>query len=130
MSSLMHLVARRCAYLRNEPWARRRVMLAHLLTDADAGIRLCEHIEDADGAIVFRAACASTGHQFGLELEDASTLYAAIGRRMPFSANSPTASTITAFSIACRTRGRMRICPGFASSQSRDATFETVRIAA
>src|SRR6516225_3526018 len=73
---------------------------------------------------------AKSGHQFGLELEDASTLYAAIGRRMPFSANSPTASTITAFSIACRTRGLMRICPGFASSQSRDATFETVPIAA
>jgi ATP-dependent DNA ligase len=43
--------------LRNEPWARRRAMLAQLLTDADAGIRLCEHIEDADGAVVFRQAC-------------------------------------------------------------------------
>jgi ATP-dependent DNA ligase len=29
----------------------------HLLAAADAGIRLCEHIEGADGAIVFRAAC-------------------------------------------------------------------------
>jgi bifunctional non-homologous end joining protein LigD len=43
--------------LRNEPWARRRAMLAQLLIDADAGIRLCEHIEDAEGAVVFRAAC-------------------------------------------------------------------------
>ena len=32
-------------------------MLAQLLTRADDGIRLCEHIEDTDGAVVFRAAC-------------------------------------------------------------------------
>jgi ATP-dependent DNA ligase len=43
--------------LRNEPWARRRTELAQLLVGADAGIRLCEHIADADGAVVFRAAC-------------------------------------------------------------------------
>lgn len=36
--------------LRNEPWARRRAALVQLLDDADAGIRLCEHIEDVDGA--------------------------------------------------------------------------------
>jgi bifunctional non-homologous end joining protein LigD len=40
-----------------ERWADRRALLARLLTGADEGIRLCEHIEDADGAVVFRAAC-------------------------------------------------------------------------
>ena len=43
--------------LRNEPWARRRDALVQLLADADAGIRLNEHIEDVDGAVVFRQAC-------------------------------------------------------------------------
>jgi bifunctional non-homologous end joining protein LigD len=43
--------------LRNEPWARRRALLVQLLAHAEPGIRLCEHIEDADGAVVFRAAC-------------------------------------------------------------------------
>ena len=28
-----------------------------LLAGAELAIRLCEHIEDADGAVVFRAAC-------------------------------------------------------------------------
>src|SRR5262249_874747 len=74
--------------------------------------------------------CAKSGHQFYSEFEDASTLYAAIGRRMPFSSNSPTGSTVTALSMACRTRGLMRIWPGLASSQRREATFETVPMAA
>jgi bifunctional non-homologous end joining protein LigD len=43
--------------LRHEPWARRRALLAQILPDAEAGIRLCEHIEDVDGAVVFRGAC-------------------------------------------------------------------------
>jgi bifunctional non-homologous end joining protein LigD len=43
--------------LRNEPWARRRDALVQLLADVDDGIRLCEHIEDVDGAVVFRQAC-------------------------------------------------------------------------
>jgi bifunctional non-homologous end joining protein LigD len=43
--------------LRNEPWSRRRAALVQLLSNADAGIRLCEHIEDVDGAVVFRQAC-------------------------------------------------------------------------
>ena len=43
--------------LRNEPWARRRDALVQLLADADVGIRLNEHIEDVDGAVVFRQAC-------------------------------------------------------------------------
>ena len=43
--------------LRNEPWARRRALLEQLLAEADAGIRLNEHIEDVDGAVVFRQAC-------------------------------------------------------------------------
>jgi hypothetical protein len=32
-------------------------LLIQLLADADAGIRLCEHIEDVDGTVVFRQAC-------------------------------------------------------------------------
>jgi bifunctional non-homologous end joining protein LigD len=43
--------------LRNEPWAHRRATLMQLLADADEGIRLSEHIEDVDGAVVFRQAC-------------------------------------------------------------------------
>jgi len=43
--------------LRNEPWARRRALLEQVLADADPGIRICEHIEDVDGAVVFRQAC-------------------------------------------------------------------------
>ena len=43
--------------LRDEPWARRRALLVQLLADADAGIRLNEHIEDIDGPVVFRQAC-------------------------------------------------------------------------
>ena len=42
----------------------------------------------------------------------------------PFNSNSPTSSTFTAFSTAISTRGLMSICPGFASSQSREATLE------
>ena len=60
----------------------------------------------------------------------ATTLYAAKGRRIPLSANSPTGSTVTAFSTFVSTRGLMRICPGFASSQRREATLETVPMAA
>jgi ATP-dependent DNA ligase len=43
--------------LHGKRWDGRRVLLARLLTGADEGIRPCEHIEDADGAVVFRAAC-------------------------------------------------------------------------
>ena len=43
--------------LRNEPWAHRRALLEQLLAEADSGIRLNEHIEDVDGAVVFRQAC-------------------------------------------------------------------------
>ena len=43
--------------LRGEPWAHRRAMLVQLLADVAPGVRLCEHIEGADGAVVFRAAC-------------------------------------------------------------------------
>ena len=43
--------------LHSEPWSRRRGALVQLLADADTGIRLCEHIEDVDGAVVFRQAC-------------------------------------------------------------------------
>jgi bifunctional non-homologous end joining protein LigD len=43
--------------LRNEPWETRRATLASLLRKSNEGIRLCEHIEDADGDLVFRHAC-------------------------------------------------------------------------
>src|SRR5262245_7979564 len=40
--------------LRPKPWAARRAALVSLLTGASEGIRLCEHIEDVDGTVVFR----------------------------------------------------------------------------
>jgi ATP-dependent DNA ligase len=43
--------------LRGKRWDHRRALLAGLLTGTEEGIRLCEHIEAADGAVVFRAAC-------------------------------------------------------------------------
>jgi bifunctional non-homologous end joining protein LigD len=43
--------------LRREPWNVRRATLASLLRRAGNGIRLSEHIEDGDGAAVFRHAC-------------------------------------------------------------------------
>jgi bifunctional non-homologous end joining protein LigD len=43
--------------LRASSWAARREALQGLLDDASEGIQLCEHIEDVDGAVVFRQAC-------------------------------------------------------------------------
>jgi bifunctional non-homologous end joining protein LigD len=43
--------------LRTKPWATRRESLVSLLDGADEGIRLCEHIEEVDGTVVFRQAC-------------------------------------------------------------------------
>jgi bifunctional non-homologous end joining protein LigD len=43
--------------LRSEPWAHRRALLEQILAASPPGIQLCEHIEDVDGAVVFRAAC-------------------------------------------------------------------------
>ena len=60
----------------------------------------------------------------------ATTLYAARGRLIPFNSNSPIGSTFTAFSTFVSTRALIRICPGLASSQSREATLDTVPIAA
>ena len=59
-----------------------------------------------------------------------TTLYAARGRLIPFNSNSPTGSTVTACSTFVSTRGLMRICPGLASSQRREATLDTVPMAA
>jgi NAD(P)-dependent dehydrogenase (short-subunit alcohol dehydrogenase family) len=59
-----------------------------------------------------------------------TTLYAARGRLIPFNSNSPTGSTFTAFSTLVSTRALIRICPGLASSQRREATLDTVPIAA
>jgi hypothetical protein len=65
-----------------------------------------------------------------LDGEAATTLYAAKGRLIPFNSNSPTGSTVTASSTFVSTRGLMRICPGLASSHSREATLDTVPMAA
>ncbi len=74
---------------------------------------------------------ASALSYFGPDATPAvTTLYAARGRLIPFNANSPTGSTCTVFSTFVSTRGLMRICPGFASSQSREATLDTVPMAA
>ena len=43
--------------LRGKRWQDRRTLLAQLLIGVGNGIRLCEHIEGTDGAVVFRAAC-------------------------------------------------------------------------
>jgi bifunctional non-homologous end joining protein LigD len=43
--------------LRSERWNARRAMLTQLLDRCQDGIRLSEHIADADGAIIFRQAC-------------------------------------------------------------------------
>jgi ATP-dependent DNA ligase len=43
--------------LRGERWDARRRHLVDLLGARADGVRLCEHIEGTDGAVVFRAAC-------------------------------------------------------------------------
>ena len=43
--------------MRARSWANRRAVLASLLAGAGEGIRLCEHIEDVDGGVVFRQVC-------------------------------------------------------------------------
>jgi len=43
--------------LRDEPWHVRRTALSQLIRESAPGVRLCEHIEDIDGAVVFRQAC-------------------------------------------------------------------------
>ena len=43
--------------LRREPWETRRATLASLLRKAVDGIRLCEHLDSADGETVFLHAC-------------------------------------------------------------------------
>jgi hypothetical protein len=64
------------------------------------------------------------GQFFGDAAE--STLYAAKGRLMPLSLNSPIGSTLIASATAIKTRGLIKIGPRFASSQSRDATLDIV----
>src|ERR1700752_181945 len=51
----------------------------------------------------------------------ATQLYPASGRLIPYNSNSPTGSTFTAFSTFVSPRGLIKICPGFASSHSREA---------
>ena len=44
--------------LRREPWETRRARLASLLRKAREGVRLCEHLDGAEGETVFRHAWA------------------------------------------------------------------------
>ena len=46
------------ADLRREPWETRRARLASLLRKAKEGMRLCEHLDGAEGEMVFRHAWA------------------------------------------------------------------------
>src|SRR5262249_47108359 len=89
-----------------------------------------------NGSLADIAACLSdvrftpeSGHQLGFEGNGSTTLYVIMVRRMPLSVHSPTGSTVTAFSTTSRTRGLMRIWPRLASSQSLEATLDTVPIA-
>jgi bifunctional non-homologous end joining protein LigD len=43
---------------RREPLETRKATLASLLRGSRPGVRLCEHLEHEDGAVVFRHACA------------------------------------------------------------------------
>jgi bifunctional non-homologous end joining protein LigD len=43
--------------LRGERWESRRRALVQLVEGAADGVRLCEHLADVDGPVVFRAAC-------------------------------------------------------------------------
>jgi hypothetical protein len=56
--------------------------------------------------------------------------YAARGGLIPFNSNAPTGSTFTAFSTFMSTHGLIGFDPSLASSQSREATIDTVPIAA
>jgi bifunctional non-homologous end joining protein LigD len=44
--------------LRREPWSDRRWKLARLLRGAGHGVQLSDHLDGADGAAMFRHACA------------------------------------------------------------------------
>jgi bifunctional non-homologous end joining protein LigD len=44
--------------LRREPLETRKATLASLLRGCRQGVRLCQHLEHDDGAVVFRHACA------------------------------------------------------------------------
>ena len=43
--------------LRAQSWDVRRALLTQLLDRCQDGLRLSEHVEDTDGAVVFRQAC-------------------------------------------------------------------------
>ena len=43
--------------LRAQSWDTRRALLTQLLDRCQDGLRLSEHVEDTDGAVVFRQAC-------------------------------------------------------------------------
>ena len=43
--------------LRAQSWDARRALLTQLLDHCQDGLRLSEHVEDTDGALVFRQAC-------------------------------------------------------------------------
>ena len=43
--------------VRSQSWDTRRSLLTQLLDRCQVGLRLSEHVEDTDGAVVFRQAC-------------------------------------------------------------------------
>ena len=43
--------------VRSQSWDTRRSLLTQLLDRCQDGLRLSEHVEDTDGAVVFRQAC-------------------------------------------------------------------------
>jgi bifunctional non-homologous end joining protein LigD len=59
-----------CQDLRQKAWAARRESLVCLLAGPGDGIRLCEHIEDVDGAVVFRHACVMGARRYVAKRRD------------------------------------------------------------
>ena len=72
-----------------------------------------EHTQVTQGALRCRLTAAPFRRSHASDDWTAITLYAASGPLIPLSANSPTRSTSTAFSIFVSTRGLIRICPGW-----------------
>jgi hypothetical protein len=70
-----------------------------------------EHTQVTPGALRCRLTAAPFRRSHASDDWAAITLHAASGRLIPLSANSPTRSTSTAFSIFVSTRGLIRICP-------------------
>jgi hypothetical protein len=91
--------------------------------------RSCSWTNARRGEKIYRMVAAIIGLKF-LTIGHRAHCAPLRGRLIPFNSNSPTGSTFTAFSTFVSTRGLIKICPGLASSHSREATFDTVPMAA